>query len=384
MAQTLPRFFRNMSIKRVFQQGQPQIMKLPTEILDIILTTCLEAHDSACFILSCKHFYITFRSILQHERLQRRQSYRNTPFVEYKIEREPRARLLRRLETRESKYCVECTSLHDKSAWKKPKGNCRSERRILDKSLCSPHAGQASICPCLGLPLRSRRQVITKIQEHEAAGSHHAGDYWDGTIFHCLGRPNDVLWHICAIWYPSDASSAYVTASVYTELFLKDRYSELTQPDISIEQAHRGVVKKTLISKDRSLNVRNVYAIGTSTEDLPPDVPPLPICPHVDIIPAIRKFFKNPRKSEFSLCAGRKNTRVCEWCSVILSFDRDSAVFDVDVTRDFGRDAEPDEAWSIQCEYRPSTAVLRRMYLYCLIWIAFVSVVGWYTRPWRT
>lgn len=231
MLQTLPRFFRNLSIKRVFQQGQPQIMKLPTEILDIILTTCLEANDSACFILSCKQFYITFRAILQDESLQLRQSYRDNPFIQMPLELEPRARLLRRLEARKSKYCIECTSLHDKSAWEKPKRSRCAERRILGKHLCSPYAGQARICICLALPLYSRPQVISKIQEHEreAAGSHHVGDYWDGTFSYGQLRPTDptdVLWHICTIAYPSHSSSPYAAGVVFTELFLKDRYSD--------------------------------------------------------------------------------------------------------------------------------------------------------------
>lgn len=130
--------------------------------------------------------------------------------------------------------------------------------------------------------------------------------------------------------------------------------------------------------------MRNVYEITTLTEDLPPDVPPLPICPHVDIVPAIRNAMKNPRKSEFSKCAGRKNTGVCEWCSVILDFDRDSAVFVVEVNRDLGRGAEFDEAWSLQCTPRLTTAMRRTVYLCCFIWTAFASIIGWHMRPWKT
>lgn len=85
-------------MRLIRQHDQPPIFKLPTEIIDIILTW-LEPHDSACFVLSCKRFYQKFRSILRDERLQDRQSYSGTPFIQIQGDGQPRAKLIRRLET---------------------------------------------------------------------------------------------------------------------------------------------------------------------------------------------------------------------------------------------------------------------------------------------
>lgn len=236
---------------------------------------------------------------------------------------------------------------------------------MLDQNLCSPHAGTVDICLCLALPLRSRRRVIDKVQDLEAAGWHQPdGTLWECTLLHSQGKPG-VLWHVCMITYPPIIDPPYIEVAVYTELFLKD---------MSLGQIDRHL-STGLMSKGISLNVMNEYVIRTFTKDFPSDFPPLFICPHVDIIPAVRKFFENRRKSEFSR---HKDTSVCVSCAVILRFDWDSELFRVKVTRNLGKDDAgpwPDEAWSVQSKPRLWPDVTRWIYCYCLMWLFWLAWV---------
>lgn len=175
---------------------------------------------------------------------------------------------MRRLETSKWKYCIECTSLHRRSAWKKPKKNCCPECVILDENLCCPPAGTAQICPCLGLPLRSRRRVIEKIHEHAVAPVRLAGPYWDGLFSPCQGKRNGFLGHTCATTSFPTIDAPDVAVTVYTELFLKATYRDLLLTGISEEQLQKDLPRGR-ISKGWSLNVMNEYSIRTSRKSYP-------------------------------------------------------------------------------------------------------------------
>lgn len=73
------------------------------------------------------------------------------------------------------------------------------------------------------------------------------------------------------------------------------------------------------------------------------------------------------------------------WCKVILSFDSDSVVFRVKVTRNLGKNIGPDlgkntwsdEAWSAQGRPMLWIELPRWAYLACVVWFLFVLMLGW-------
>lgn len=125
--------------------------------------------------------------------------------------------------------------------------------------------------------------------------------------------------------------------------------------------------------KGRTLHVMNEFWIDTPR--LTPDVPPLYICPHIDILPTILKFLKNRRESELP-----GDTGVCAWCTVNLCWDGEIAAFKVTVTRNLGKDAWPwpGEAWDIQSGPRLQPEMARKMYLTCVLWIVFELILAYF------
>lgn len=343
-------------------------------------------NGSACFALSCKHFYNTFRSILKDERLQLRQSFSKLPFILNHLERQPEHNLCAASRPRNGNTASNAHPSTIDPYGRNPKRtvvlNASFSMRASAVYIYIYAAGTGQICPCLRLPLRSRRRVIEKIHEHAVAPVRLAGPYWDGLFSPCQGKPNGFLGHTCATTSFPTIDAPDVAVTVYTELFLKVTYRDLVLTAISEEQLRKDL-SRGRISKGWSLDVMNEYSIRTFTKELPPDAF-LFICPHMDIMPAIRKVLENRRKSEFSGCARHKNTRVCMWCKVILSFDSDSAVFKVKVTRnlgknigpDLGKNTWPDEAWSAHGRPMLWIELPRWAYLACVVWFLFVLMLS--------
>ncbi|KAJ5577876.1 uncharacterized protein N7459_006840 [Penicillium hispanicum] len=240
---------RNPTKSFIFHPNQPSILRFPENVYTEIANR-LPLEDRVCFALTCKPIFMRLHRILQAPDLQypHDRVHDERPFLRRRnIEKHPRTKLVRRLETSHWKYCIGCWKLHPRSEWKSnsplsehslfdahhhPRcGNLVSRRTPHNpKDLaspkqtlwldcfatqpvpapaakqplqCTPRAGIVDLCPCLSITFHHKQQLVRLVESlrsRPAPATSAREFFYDNLFEYTPSRSNShTLCHFCAV-----------------------------------------------------------------------------------------------------------------------------------------------------------------------------------------